>query len=163
MKKQKRKKSKAQNSAINITDNFIRKVFYFMIYSASIFILLFIPAAIVVIVLEINMNYINIFHSLQIYNTGTNMYITYILNRYIKDRDIGPDNYITTNKKSIKIDLYEISIIAVDTLNDLNIIILADIVYCFIFLINIISAKHFQFKKIYLNKKHSQLHKKKIT
>ena len=142
--------------------NFIGKVFYFITYSISIFILLFILIIIIIIVLKINMNHINILYSLWIYNTGANMHIIYILNGYIKDRNIDPNNYIIIDEKSVKVDLYKMSIIVVDTLNDLDIIIFVDIVYYPIFLTNITLTKHFQFKGVYLNKEHSQLYKKKI-
>ena len=85
------------------------------------------------------------------------------MDKYTKDRNINPDNYITTNKRPIKINLYKVSIIAVNTPNDPDIITLTNTAYYPIFLTNIISAKHFQFKKIYLDKKYSQLYKKKIT
>ena len=89
------------------------------------------------------------------YNTETNIYIIYILNRYIKNRDTDPDDYITANKKPIKINLYKTSIITINTPNNLDTITFTDTIYYSTFLINIISAKYFQFKKIYLNKKHS--------
>ena len=142
--------------------NFTRKIFYFVIYFISIFILLFTIFVIVVIILEINMNYIDIFCSLWMHDIKVNIYIIYILDGYIKNRDVGSGNYVAAGEKLVKVDSYRMSIIAVDILNGLNIIILADIIYCFIFLINIVSAKCFQFKRIYLNKKHSQLYKKKV-
>ena len=83
------------------------------------------------------------------------MYITCTLDGYIKDRNIDLDNYVITDKKPIKINLYKMSIIAVDILNGSDIITLANIVYYFIFLANITSVKCFQFKKIYLNKKYN--------
>ena len=97
------------------------------------------------------------------HDTRMNMYIICTLDGYTKDRDINPGDYITAGEKPIKINLYRTSIIAVNIPNDLDIIIFADTAYCFIFLANIISAKHFQFKEIYLNKEHSQLYKKKVT
>ena len=109
------------------------------------------------------MNYTDIFCSSWIYNTGVNTYITCTLNEYTKDRNINPDNYVTADKKPIKVNLYKTSIIAVNTPNGPNIIIFANTAYCFIFLANITSIKCFQFKKIYLDKKHNQLYKKKIT
>ena len=133
-----------------------------MIYSVSTFILLFIISVIIVIVSKININYTNIFRSLWMYDTEMNIYITYILNEYIKNRNINFDDYITADEKLVKIDLYRMFIIAVDILNGLDIIILVDIAYCFTFLTNITSVKRFQLKKVYLDKKHNQLHKKKI-
>ena len=114
------------------------------------------------IISEININYTDIFCSLWIHNTETNMYITYILDGYTKDRDTDSGDYITTDKKPVKVDSYRISIIAVNIPNGLNTITFTDITYYFIFLTNITSTKHFQFKKIYLDEKHSQLHKKKV-
>ena len=96
------------------------------------------------------------------HNTGVNTYITCILDGYIKDRNIGLGNYIIVDKKSVKVNLYGMSIIAIDILNDLNTIIFVDTAYYFIFLANVISVKYFQLKKIYLDKKHNQLYKKKI-
>ena len=124
-------------------------------YSVFIFILLFIISVIVIIISEINMNYTDIFCSLWMYNIGMNIYIICILDGYIKDKNIGLGDYIAAGEKPVKIDLYKISIIAVDILNDPDIIILADTVYCFIFLANIIPAKHFQFKEIYLDEEYS--------
>ena len=77
------------------------------------------------------------------HNTEANTYITYILDKYIKDRDTDLDNYITTDKKPIKINSYKTSIIAVNTPNNPNIIILTDTTYYSTFLANIISTKHF--------------------
>ena len=77
------------------------------------------------------------------------------MDKYTKDKDTGPDNYITAGEKLVKIDLYRTFIIAVDILNGLNIIIFVNIIYYLIFLTNIASAKYFWFKKIYLDKKHS--------
>ena len=140
MKKQKEKESKVQNSAINITNNSIRKVFYSVTYSVSTFTLLLTP---------------DILRSSWMYNTGMNMYITYILDGYIKDRDINLDNYIIINKKPVKVDLYKTSIIAIDTPNNPDTIILTNTAYYLIFLANITSAKCFRLKKVYLNKKYS--------
>ena len=84
------------------------------------------------------------------------------MNGYIKDRDIGPGDYIAAGEKSVKVDLYRISIIAIDILNGLDIIIFADIVYCFIFLVNVVLAKCFRFKRIYLDKEYNQLYKKRV-
>ena len=84
-----------------------------------------------------------------------NIHIICILDKYIKDRDTGPNNYITTDKKSIKINLYRTSIIAIDTLNGPDTITLINTTYYSTFFTNIISTKYFQFKKIYLDKKHS--------
>ena len=161
-KKKKKKNLKKKKKDINIINNSIKKVFYSVIYSIFIFILSLTTFVIIVIVLEINMNYINIFCSLWMYNTGTNIYIICILDGYTKDRDIGPDNYVAADKKSVKVDLYGMSIIIIDTLNGLDIIIFADIIYYSTFLANIISTKYFQFKKVYLDKKHNQLYKKKV-
>ena len=114
-----------------------------MIYFVSIFILLFIISATVIIVLKTNINHTNIFCSLWMHDIETNMYITYTLDGYIKDRNIGPDDYIVTGEKPVKIDSYRTSIIVVDILNGLDTIIFVDIAYCLIFLVNIVSAKHF--------------------
>ena len=84
-----------------------------------------------------------------------NIYIIYILDGYTKDRNVGFDDYVAAGEKPVKINLYRISIIAVDILNGPDIIIFVNIVYCFIFLANIISAKCFWFKKIYLNKEYN--------
>ena len=161
MKKQKKKKFKAQNSAANTTNNSTKKIFYSAIYSVSIFILLFIISITAAIVLEINMNYTDIFHSLWMYDIEANIYIICILDKYIKDRDAGFGDYVAVDEKSVKVDLYRTSIIAVNILNGPDIIIFADTVYCFIFLINIVSTKYFQFKEVYLNEKYNQLYKKK--
>ena len=72
------------------------------------------------------MNYTDIFCSSWIYNTGVNTYITCTLNEYTKDRNINPDNYVTADKKPIKVNLYKTSIIAVNTPNGPNIIIFAN-------------------------------------
>ena len=93
----------------------------------------------------------------------TNMHITYTLNEYTKDRNAGPGNYVAAGEKPVKINSYKISIIAVNTPNDPDIIILTNTIYHPTFLANITSTKHFQLKEIYLDKKHSQLYKKKIT
>ena len=77
------------------------------------------------------------------HDTRTNIHITYILDEYIKNKNVSPDDYVTADEKSFKIDLYKTSIIAVNTLNGPDIIILIDIVYYFIFFINIVSAKCF--------------------
>ena len=90
------------------------------------------------------------------------MYITYILDGYIKDRDINLDDYIIINKKPVKVDLYKTFIIVIDTPNNPDTIILTDTAYYFIFLANIVSAKCFWLKKIYLDKKYSWLYKKEI-
>ena len=127
-----------------------------------IFILLFISIITVVIVLEINMNYIDIFCSSWMYDTGMNTYITCILNRYTKDRNVDLGDYIVAGEKPVKVNLYKMFIIIVDILNNLDTIILVDIAYCFIFFANVVLVKCFWFKEIYLDKKHSQLHKKKI-
>ena len=142
--------------------NSIKKVFYSVIYSVFIFILLFIIFVTVVIISETNINYINILCNLWIYDIGVNMYIIYILDEYIKDRDVGSGNYIIVGEKPVKVDLYGMSIIIVNILNGLNIIILADTVYCFIFLINIVLAKYFWFKEIYLNEEYNWLYKKEV-
>ena len=84
-----------------------------------------------------------------------NIYIIYTLNEYIKDRDTDLNNYIITGEKPIKINLYGMSIIVVDILNSPDIIIFVDIIYCFIFFANIILAKHFQLKGVYLNKEYN--------
>ena len=89
------------------------------------------------------MNHIDIFHNSWIYDTGANIYITCILDEYIKDKDTGPDDYVAVGEKPVKIDLYRTSIIIIDILNDPDTIILADIIYCFIFLANVISVKYF--------------------
>ena len=109
------------------------------------------------------MNYTNIFHNSWIYNTETNTHIIYILDEYTKDRNTSPDNYITADEKPVKINSYKMFIITVNIPNGLNTITLADTAYCPTFFTNIISTKHFQLKKIYLDKEHNQLHKKKIT
>ena len=83
------------------------------------------------------------------------MHITCILDKYIKNRNIDSDNYVIVDKKSVKVNLYRTFIIAVDTLNGPDIITFANIVYYFTFFVNIVSAKYFQFKKVYLNKKYS--------
>ena len=71
------------------------------------------------------------------------MYIICTLDEYIKDRNIGFDNYITANKKPVKVDLYGMSIIVIDTPNGLDTIIFADIVYYLTFLTNVILVKYF--------------------
>ena len=136
-------------------NNSIKKIFYSTTYFISIFILLFIISAIIVIILKININHIDIFYSLWIHNTEANMYIIYILNGYIKDRNTGPSDYVAAGEKSIKIDLYGTSIITIDILNGPDTIIFTNTAYYPTFLINVISAKCFQFKKIYLDKKHN--------
>ena len=108
-----------------------------------IFILLFISAATAAIILKININHINILRSSWMYDTETNTHITYILDGYTKDRDVGPGDYIAAGEKSVKIDLYRIFIIVVDILNGPDIIILVDTAYYSIFLANIISIKCF--------------------
>ena len=90
------------------------------------------------------------------------MYITYTLDGYTKDKNTGPGNYITAGEKPIKVNLYRTSIITINILNGPDTIILTNTVYYSIFFTNIISAKCFQLKKVYLNKKHSQLHKKRV-
>ena len=72
-----------------------------------------------------------------------NMYIICILDEYIKDRDADPGDYVVVDKKSIKVNLYKISIIAVDILNGLDIIIFTNIVYYPTFLANVALAKYF--------------------
>ena len=114
-----------------------------MIYSVLTFILLFTISIIAAIISKININHINIFHNLWIYNIRTNIYIIYILDEYIKNRNTGPGDYVAVDKKSIKIDSYKTSIITINTPNDLNTITLANTAYCFTFLINITSTKHF--------------------
>ena len=90
------------------------------------------------------------------------MYIICTLNEYIKDRDVGPDNYIAAGEKSVKVDLYGMSIIAVDILNGLDIIILVNTAYCFIFFVNIVLTKRFSLKKIYKDEEYSWLYKKEV-
>ena len=90
------------------------------------------------------------------------MYIICILNGYTKDRNVGPGDYVAAGEKSVKVDLYRISIIVIDTLNGPDIIIFTDIVYCSTFLANIVLTKRFWLKKVYLDEEHSWLYKKKI-
>ena len=101
------------------------------------------------------MNHTDIFYSLWMYNIRANIHIIYTLNEYIKDRNVGSDDYIAADEKPVKVNLYGISIIAIDILNGSNIIIFINTVYCFIFLANIILIKYFQFKKVYLDEKHN--------
>ena len=83
------------------------------------------------------------------------MYIICILDKYIKDKNVGFGDYIAAGEKSIKVDSYRMSIIIIDIPNSPDIIILTNTTYCFIFFVNIILIKHFQLKKIYLDKKYS--------
>ena len=89
------------------------------------------------------------------HDTETNMHITCTLDKYTKDRDIDPGDYVIADEKPVKVDLYRMFIIIVDTLNGPDTITFTNIVYYFIFFANIASAKHFQFKRVYLNEKHS--------
>ena len=162
VKKQKEKESKAQDSTTNTTDNSTKKIFYSATYSASTFTLSLTTSATATIISETNINHTNIFRSSWIHNTGANTHITCTLDKYTKDRDTGPGNYIIADKKSIKVDSYEIFIIAINTPNDPDTIIFADTAYYSTFLANVTSAKYFQFKKIYLDEKHSRLHKKEV-